>query len=88
MAQSHSSGYLYEAYKLNLKHKFKIKANDYVDFRNLLYCTDGCHYLTFEKNTKMGVAKMLKIYAPQFVVEHMEDIRNVALEQQKKLNSK
>lgn len=55
----------------------KISPNDYVDFRNLLYCTGNKKYLTLEKITGHRIGAMLRKYASSNEYDKADDIRKI-----------
>ena len=54
----------------------KLKSNDYVDFRNLLYCTKNEKYLTLDKSTDNRIGGMLRRYGASYELECAEKIKN------------
>ena len=57
------------------KNPMKLKSNDYVDFRNLLYCTNEEKYLTLEKSTGNSIGGILRQYGSRYELEHAEKIK-------------
>lgn len=59
----------------NTSQQIKIKSNDYVDFRNLLYCVNDRKYLTLEKSTSNRIGGILRKYGADYELENAEQIK-------------
>lgn len=66
------SNFIFEKYK---QHGSYIKPNDYVDFRNLIYCHDNLKYLTFEKNKGQCVGNMIETHCKSWLINEIEELR-------------
>lgn len=70
------SHFLYTCIKSkNTSQQIKIKSNDYVDFRNLLYCVNDRKYLTLEKSTSNRIGGILRKYGADYELENAEQIK-------------
>ncbi len=66
------SNFIFEKYQ---QPGSKIQVNDYVDFRNLLYCNEGHTYLTFENGKGINISGILNRYYPQCLIPEIGDLR-------------
>lgn len=72
------SDFLFAIYVKRKKNTpMKMSENDYIDFRNLIYCTGEYKYLTLESTKGNRVGSMLKKHGNSFVYKHTESIRKV-----------
>lgn len=72
------AGFLFTVYnKRKKKIPMKVSENDYIDFRNLIYCTGECKYLTLESTSGNRIGGMLKKHGNSYVYEHTEKIRTI-----------
>lgn len=63
------SNHIYKVYNIGSK----IKNNDYVDFRNLVYCHDDLKYLTFDTT----VYNLLNTHCKDKLISEIEELRNI-----------
>jgi hypothetical protein len=66
------SNFIFEKYK---QHGSKMKANDYVDFRNLIYCHGNMKYLTFEGISHQSVGKMIETHCKAWFINEIDELR-------------
>lgn len=64
---------------LLIKKDKKAKPNDYVDFMNLVYCTDNYKYLTLEKLKGNRIAKMIvkSSVGYKYLIPEQENIKEI-----------
>ncbi len=69
--------FLWNLVQSNGSNKMVFKPNDYVDFRNLLFCTHDSKYLTLENATSQKIGGMLHRYGGKYELENAEEIKNI-----------
>ena len=70
------AGFLYTVYGFQKKKEpMKVQPNDYIDFRNLIYCTGSYKYLTLERTSGNRIGGMLRKYGQSYVHKHSNTIR-------------
>jgi len=75
------SHFLYEVEKSYFrKNRIKIKGNDYIDFRNLLYCAEKDKYLTFERSTSKKIGGMLHLYGHSYELDCTDQLRKISIQ--------
>ena len=79
------SNFIYEVYK---QPKGTIKENDYVDFRNLIYCHDNLKYLTFEGIKRQRIGNMLETHCKSWLIDDIQELRNRNISISREIQSK
>ena len=76
------SEFIYRVYK---QKNMRIKPNDYVDFRNLIYCQKESRYLTFESSKGERVGGILQTHCKSYLIPNIDKLRAINEDLSRKL---